>query len=179
MATLSNLPEDTRALVQSVVDVARAIFGASASSVFLLDEPTGELVFEAVSGAGQEFLVGTRFPAHRGIAGWVASSGQAMIADDLSQMPGFAREFAESTHYVPKALMAAPLESDSRVIGVIEVLDPAPQCRSNLGDLDLLSLFANQAALALRVAQRAREPHGDPDEQMVLAFRAFLRQRAA
>ncbi|CAO0832998.1 hypothetical protein SMICM17S_04384 [Streptomyces microflavus] len=55
-------------LLQSVVDVARAIFGAAASSVLLLDEEADELVFRAVSGEGQEFLVGRRFPAGRGIS---------------------------------------------------------------------------------------------------------------
>lgn len=170
---------DTRVLVQSVVEVARAIFGAGASSVFLLDEPAGELVFEAVSGAGQDFLVGTRFPAHRGIAGWVLASGQAMIADDLSEVSVFAQDLAESTQYVPSSLMAAPLLSDSRVLGVLEVLDPAPQSRSSLGDLDLLALFANQAALALRAAAHTRAPERLPDdEHMVDAFRDFLRHRA-
>jgi GAF domain-containing protein len=38
-----------RELLQSVVEVARAIFGAEASSIFLLDEETDELVFEAVA----------------------------------------------------------------------------------------------------------------------------------
>lgn len=174
--TLPTLPADTgREFVQSVVDVARAIFGAGASSVFLLDEAAGELVFEAVSGHGSGTLVGTRFPAHRGIAGWVLASGQAMIADDLSSVNTFARDLAESTDYVPSALMAAPLLSDSRILGVLEVLDPAPQSRSDLGELDLLSLFANQAALALRVVAHLRAP--DPQEQVVDAFRDFLRQR--
>ncbi|RMI28639.1 GAF domain-containing protein [Streptomyces triticirhizae] len=167
--------DGTRALLQSVVEVARAIFGAAASSVFLVDEDAGELVFQAVAGEGEEFLVGTRFPAHRGIAGWVASSGQAMIADDLTGVPQFARDLAESTRYVPDALMAAPLLSDGRVLGVIEVLDPAPRSRSDLGDLDLLSLFAHQAALALRVAGEAHRPAGDQD--LMDAFRDFLRTR--
>lgn len=95
-------------LLQSVVDVARAIFGAQASSVFLLDEETNELVFQAVSGQGEEFLVGRRFPADRGIAGWVVVSGEPMIVDRLSQNAAFDRDFARSTAYVPDALMAVP-----------------------------------------------------------------------
>ncbi|MFI6349180.1 GAF domain-containing protein [Streptomyces sp. NPDC050560] len=175
-------PSDrTSALLRSVVDVARAIFGAAASSVFLLDEGAGELVFRAVSGEGEDFLVGTRFPADRGIAGWVAASGQAMIADDLASMPDFARDLAESTRYVPKALMAAPLVSGfddgPRVLGVLEVLDPVPQPRSGLRDLDLLALFAHQAALALGVAEEPRVR--ESDEHMVDAFRDFLRARTA
>lgn len=140
-----------RELLQSVVETARAIFGAAASSIFLLDEPAGELVFQAVAGEGEEFLVGRRFPAGRGIAGWVVSSGEPMVVDDLTQDRSFARDLAESTRYVPNALMAAPLLDASGVLGVLEVLDPAPQARSSLAELDLLALFARQSACALRV----------------------------
>jgi GAF domain-containing protein len=145
-------------LLQSVVDVARAIFGAAAGSVFLLDEAADELVFQAVSGEGQDFLVGRRFPASRGVAGWVVASGEPMIVTDLSQNAAFDRELAASTEYVPDALMAAPLTHGDRVLGVLEVLDPVPQSRSSLDELDLLALFARQAAAALRVViDRAAE----------------------
>ncbi|MEV0783335.1 GAF domain-containing protein [Streptomyces sp. NPDC050423] len=153
-------------LLQSVVDVARAIFGAAASSVFLLDEETDELVFQAVSGQGEEFLVGRRFPAGRGIAGWVATSGEPMVVDDLSVTPSFDRSLAESTEFVPSALMAAPLISESRVLGVLEVLDPSPRARTEMRELDLLAMFARQAAAALRVvsfapADRERREGGE------------------
>ncbi|MFF0203370.1 GAF domain-containing protein [Streptomyces sp. NPDC005017] len=138
-------------LLQSVVDTARALFGAQASSILLLDDAADELVFEAVSGQGQEFLVGRRFAAGRGIAGWVAASGEPMVVDDLHRSTAFDRDIAESTGYVPDALMAAPLVRGSRVLGVLEVLDPSPQARSGLPELDLLCLFARQAAVALHV----------------------------
>ncbi|MFJ8441053.1 GAF domain-containing protein [Kitasatospora griseola] len=140
-------------LLQSVVDVARAIFGAQAGSIMLLDHESFELVFQAVSGQGQEFLIGRRFPAGQGIAGWVAGSGEPMIVDDLRRSATFDHETAESTGYVPDALMAAPLIHDDRVLGVLEVLDPAPGfSRAALPELELLALFARQAAVALRVA---------------------------
>jgi len=146
-------------LLQSVVDVARAIFGAAASSVFLFDEPAHELVFQAVSGRGEGWLVGHRFPASEGIAGWVVAAGDAVVADDLAGNPFFARSLAERTLYVPDALMAAPLVHGGRVLGVLEVLDPVPQARSSLSELDLLALFARQAAAALRVVlERAPAP---------------------
>lgn len=151
---------EVRELLQSIVEVARAIFGAQASSIFLLDEAAGDLVFQAVAGHGEEFLVGTRFPANAGIAGWVASSGQTMVVDDLTQHPVFARDLAESTRYVPQSLMAVPLIHDVRVLGVLEVLDPTPQARSSLGELDLLALFAGQAATALRVVTNHRATSG-------------------
>ena len=149
-------------LLQSVVDVARAIFGAQASSVFLLDEEAGELVFESVSGRGEDFLIGRRFPATAGIAGWVVATGEALVVDDLADNAVFDRDAAESTRYVPDALMAAPLVHGETVLGVLEVLDPVPQSRASLQDLDLLSMFARQAAAALRVVVD-RHPDGDGD----------------
>lgn len=148
-------------LLRSVVDVARALFGAAASSVFLLDEARHELIFQAVSGEGEDVLVGRRFPAKSGIAGWVVMSGEPVIVDDLSRNTDFDRAFAKSTQYVPDSLMAAPLTHGDRILGVLEVLDPAPQSRSSLDELDLLALFARQAAVALRVvADRRRQADG-------------------
>nr|WP_243876423.1 GAF domain-containing protein [Streptomyces sp. 846.5] len=143
-------------LLQSIVDVARAIFGAQASSVFLLDEETGELVFRAVSGQGEEFLVGRRFPAGQGIAGWVAVSGESIVVDDLTANSAFDRSLAQSTQFVPDALMAAPLVHGDQVLGVLEILDPSAQARSGLPELDLLSMFARQAAIALRIVTADR-----------------------
>lgn len=152
IAPVSPRPDPALAeLLQSVVDTARALFGAQASSVMLLEAEADELVFEAVSGQGQEFLVGRRFPASRGIAGWVAAAGEPMIVDDLRGSTSFDRDIAESTGYVPNALMAAPLLHGDRALGVLEVLDPSPQARSGLPELDLLCLFARQAAVALNV----------------------------
>lgn len=41
-----------RRLLQSIVEVARSVFGAAAASVLLVDEADGDLVFEAVAGEG-------------------------------------------------------------------------------------------------------------------------------
>ena len=68
-----------RSLLASIVETARAIFAAKASSIFLLDEDAEELVFEAVAGEGSDDLVGKRFPADTGIAGWVLATRQPLV----------------------------------------------------------------------------------------------------
>lgn len=143
-----------RELLRSIVDVARAIFGAAASSIFLLDEENDELVFEAVSGHGADTLVGERFSSSKGIAGWVLVTRQPLVVEDVAEDPRFAADVAHATGYVPKGLMAAPLLSDDRALGVLQVLDR--QARFTLAEIDLLGLFANQAAIALELLQRAR-----------------------
>jgi GAF domain-containing protein len=148
--------ESFRELLQSVVETARAIFRAEAASVFLLDEAADELVFEAVAGEGAATLVGKRFPSSTGVAGWVLVTRQPLVVDDVGADTRFSREAAESTGYVPKGLMAVPLLVDERALGVLEVLDRPSDSRFTLKEMELLSLFANQAAIALDLLQRAR-----------------------
>ena len=149
--------ESYRELLQSVVEVARAIFGARASSVFLFDEASDELVFEAVAGEGAEELIGRRFPSSTGIAGWVLVTRQPLVVEELQDDPRFAREAAESTGFVPKGLMAVPLLHEDRTLGVLEVLDRPQKAAFSLAEMELLGLFANEAAIALDLLQRARE----------------------
>jgi GAF domain-containing protein len=148
--------EAHRSLLQATVEVARAIFGAKAASVFLLDEEAEELVFEAVAGEGEGELIGMRFPAGTGVAGWVLTTRQPLIVDDLSADTRWSRSAAESTGYVPKSMMAVPLLVEERALGVLNVLDRPPESRVRLAEVDLLGLFANQAAIALDLLQRAR-----------------------
>ena len=148
--------EGHRPLLQAIVEVARAIFGARAASIMLLDDETAELVFEAVTGEGEETLVGRRIPSGTGIAGWVAASGQPLVVEDVASDPRFAVEEARRTGYVPKGLMAAPLVREDRIIGVLNVLDRPERRRFSVAEMDLLGLFAAQAAVALELLLQAR-----------------------
>jgi GAF domain-containing protein len=144
-----------RPLLQAIVDVARAILGARASTIMLLDDAAGEFVFEAVSGEGED-LVGWRVPASEGIAGWVAQSREALVVDDVTHDPRFDVEAARRTGYVPKGLLAVPLLHEDAVLGVLEVLDRPGRSLFNLAEMDLLGLFAAQAATALHLLLQAR-----------------------
>jgi GAF domain-containing protein len=143
-------------LLGSIVEVARAIFNGRAASIFLLDEDRDELVFEAIAGEGSDSLVGTRFPSSTGIAGWVLVTRQPLVLEDAGEDPRFAKEVAEATGYVPKGLMAVPLLHDERALGVLEVLDRPARPGAALEDVELLGLFAGQAAIALDLLQAAR-----------------------
>src|SRR3954466_15672510 len=166
-----------RALLRATVEVARAIFHAKAASVFLLDEETEELVFEAVAGEGADTLVGQRFPADTGVAGWVLVTRQPLVVDDLTADTRFSREAAESTGFVPKGLMAVPLLAEDRALGVLEVLDRPQRSKFSLQEMDLLGLFANQAAIALGLLQRARRARAALDGEGELAALARFAAR--
>ena len=166
-----------RELLQSIVEVARAIFRAKASSIFLLDEESDELVFEAVAGEGSDSLIGRRFPSSTGLAGFVLVSRQPLVIEDVLEDPRFSRETAESTGFVPKGLMAVPLLHEERALGVLEVLDRPSEARFTLQEMELLGLFANQAAIALDLLQRARRAQDTLVDEGELAVLTRLAQK--
>jgi GAF domain-containing protein len=143
-------------VLDSIVQVARAVFDARAASITLYDPDGDALVFRAVAGEGSDTLVGTRFSAMEGIAGYVLQSREPIAVEDVERDPRFARDLAESTGYVPQALMAAPLLSRDEAIGVLSVLDRSGDRALGLADMDLLALLARQAAVALVVVQAGR-----------------------
>jgi GAF domain-containing protein len=149
--------EAFRGLLGAIVEVARSIFGARASSILLFDEETEELVFEAVVGEGEEELLGMRFPAGKGIAGWVLATRTPLVIEDVREDPRFATDVAEDTGYVPSGLMAAPLLHDEQSLGVLEVLDRPGQSLFSLQEMELLGLFANQASIAVDLMLKARK----------------------
>ncbi len=162
------------ALLQSIVEVGRAIFSARAASVLLFDEEAGELEFAASAGEGSGELIGRRFPADAGVAGWVLSAGEPLVIEDVQADERFAADLARSTGFVPRGLMAVPLWSDERAIGVMEVLDRPQRAAFSLAEMDLLSMFGSQAAIALDLIQRARRAKAvleRGDERMAVVAR--------
>ena len=77
------------------------------------------------------------------------SSRTPLVLEDVQNDPRFAREVASKTGFVPKGLMAVPLLDDERVLGVLQVLDRPQRERFSLQEMELLGLFASQAAIAL------------------------------
>jgi GAF domain-containing protein len=169
--------ESFRALLSAIVEVARSIFGAKASSILLLDAETEELVFEAVVGEGEDTLLGTRFPAGEGIAGWVLATRTPLVIEDVHSDPRWSRDVAEGTGYVPKGLMAAPPLHEEGALGVLSVLDRPEQSLFSLREMELLGLFANQAAIAVDLLLKARQASrliGDEDGDGDIAVVARL-----
>jgi GAF domain-containing protein len=173
--------ETHRSLLQSIVDVARAILNAKASSIFLFDEEADELVFAAVSGAGSTTLPGKRIPSGTGIAGWVLATRQPIAVEDVASDPRHALDVAQDTGYVPKGLIAVPLLRNDRALGVLEVLDRPQRPGFALAEIDLLSMFADQAAIALDLLQHAQRAHAvvEGDDELAVVARVAAALSAA
>ena len=152
----SSLPVSNDALLRSIVEAAARIFQAAAASILLIDESAGDLEFKVSTGAANRDLVGMRFPFDSGIAGYVAMTGQPLAISNVEHDPRFNRDFARSTGYVPRSILAMPLLSGERVLGVMEVLDKLDAPAFGMQDMDLLAIFAGLSRSRLLWQSRCR-----------------------
>ncbi len=141
-------------LLELITRSAVEILNAEAGSLLLtLDDSSGDLEFRVAVGSSGHELVGQRFPAGRGLVGEVASSGKAVIVNDAAHDPRWGGEVAQGS-FITTAVLAVPLVAQNRVVGVLEVLNRKDGSIYVQEDLDLLTTFAGQAAIAIETARR-------------------------
>ena len=150
-------PPGGEAVLRSVVEATVALFDAEAASIALHDPATDRLVIRVAAGMAGEGAVGLAFSSGEGIAGYVFTTGQPLAVADVASDPRFDRAAAERTGYVPRSILAVPLLDDAGSIGVLEVLDRRGDQGFGLRDLDLASVFARQAAVAIRASRVERD----------------------
>ncbi|MEI7744706.1 MAG: GAF domain-containing protein [Chloroflexota bacterium] len=150
-------PPGGEAVLRSVVEATVTLFDAEAASIALHDPASDRLVIRVAAGTAGEGAVGLAFPSSEGIAGYVFTTGQPLAVSDVAADPRFDRGAAERTGYVPRSILAVPLLDDAGTIGVLEVLDRRGDGGFGLRDLDLASVFARQAAVAIRASRVERD----------------------
>ena len=102
---------------------ARELFDAEGCALILLDRRRNEFTFpissQRESGtAGEDRLAEIRFPADRGIAGWVVAHDEAALVEDTANDPRFYAGVDRETALETRSLLCAPLRSGGQSIGV-------------------------------------------------------------
>ena len=144
-------------LLEMIVATAAHVIKAQAASLFLVDKSRQELVFEVALGAKAEAVKKFRVPLGHGIAGLVAVTGQPMAvsAEDADTRVG--ADIARSIGYTPKSVLCVPLSYGDEVIGVLELLDKQDSPGFSVSDMESLSLFADQAAVAIEQSRNQNQ----------------------
>ncbi|MGI9147213.1 MAG: GAF domain-containing protein [Chloroflexota bacterium] len=143
-------------LLEMIVETAARIIDAQAVSLFLLDDTKQELVFEVALGQKAAEVKNLRVPVGSGLAGLVAASGQPMAISDAQHDPRHASDIARRVGYAPQSILCVPLFHLDEVIGVFELLDKSSAPSFTPMDMELLGLFANQAAVAIEQSRGQR-----------------------
>ena len=113
----TGIHEEFKCMLKQIAAFVRASAG---SLLLLMDD--GSLQFVAVYG-GKEGIIGERLPPGSGIAGVVAESLRPIISNNPSEDERWAKEFAVSIGYIPENILAVPVMTGNKIVGVLEVLN--------------------------------------------------------
>jgi GAF domain-containing protein len=136
-------------LLENILGSAVEILNAEAGSLLLLDEETGDLVFEVVISPVAADLLGDRLKPGVGLAGKVASEIKPLIVNNVEKDRDWYSEPDEQTGFITRGILAVPMVYKDDVIGVLEVINKKDRMPFNLDDQELLTAFAGQAAVAV------------------------------
>jgi len=147
---------DIDALLRYATRRAREMLDAEGCALLLLDHQRREFYFPVASEdeshqASTARLGEIRFPADRGIAGWVLEHNEPILVDDASNDPRFYSGVDQLTNMTTRSILCAPLHTRSGNIGVVEVVNPS-QGRFTTDDLEFLAALADDIAVAYEKA---------------------------
>jgi putative nucleotidyltransferase with HDIG domain len=142
---------DLRRVLTVALEKAEQFLAAETSSIWELDEASGELFFRVVRGRAAPEIENLRIPLGEGIVGSVAASGRAEVIVDVTADPRWIGDAARD--FDTRAILAVPLVSRGRVIGVLQLLNPLEADGFTEDDLRRMRLFAGPVAHALENAR--------------------------
>jgi phosphoserine phosphatase RsbU/P len=144
---------DLGELIHIILQIATRQTGAERGTVFLMDRERGEMWSLVGLGLDQHVI---RFPADRGIAGWVAREGVAVRLENAYDDVRFESEFDRRLSFTTRRVMGLPIRNEAGVIiGVLELLNKTDAFTAE--DEAFLDALSAHVALALEKAQLHRE----------------------
>ncbi len=140
---------DLDKLLEMIAREVTHVTNADRSTIFVVDREKGELWSRIAQNLE---ITEIRMPIDRGIAGYVATSGEIVNVADAYKDPRFNTEVDQLTGYKTHSLLCAPMVTrENDIIGVIEVLNKhgGPFTAE---DEEILLAFAGEAAVAVENA---------------------------
>jgi hypothetical protein len=146
---------DLQILLEKIDAAAVKLTGAMAGSIMLLDDKKEALRFRSTSGV--KVPVVNSLLVQDGIAWWVSRNGQIARVDDAQNDSRYTGTIDKITGFKTENVLCVPMFLDNEVIGVIEVLNKSTEGGFSKEDENLLSILANQAAIAVKNSRLAME----------------------
>jgi sigma-B regulation protein RsbU (phosphoserine phosphatase) len=141
---------DLDRMLAAIVDAATALLDCERATVFLYDAPRDELCSRIATGIADSPISEIRFPASRGIAGYVAKTGRRVNLPDAYADPRFNQEFDRASGYRTRSMLAVRLaDHDDVTVGVLQLLNKrhGPFDRR---DEEIAGFLGSQAGVAIQ-----------------------------
>ncbi|MEE8568330.1 MAG: GAF domain-containing protein [Anaerolineales bacterium] len=139
-------------VLQHITQQTKESLYVEGTSLWLLDEVTGDLEFKVASGKVADNMTGIRLGSGEGVAGWIVEHDEPLVVPDVRGDPRFSRKVDEQVGFETRAIAGAPIRVKGRTIGVLEAVNPLRD-EFMQEQIELLMGIAAQAGSAITHAQ--------------------------
>ena len=161
---------DIDILLKVIAEETKIAIQADRCTVFLLDKEKNELWSKVALGMDSREI---RFPADKGLAGYVVKTGEPLNIPDAYNDERFNPDVDKETGYKTKTILCLPIKNNNQeIIGAFQVLNKKEGVFTK-GDEDLLFAIGGSASIALENAQLFEQQKELYKEQKEL-FECFI-----
>jgi K+-sensing histidine kinase KdpD len=141
------------AILDSAAETIRKNFNYFDVTIFLVNRQEGQVILVAHSGNYVDFLPhGYRQGMTEGIVGWVASHGQKVLANDVTED----QRYVAYEYHSTRSELALPILVDQEVVGVLNVEDTKLHAFDET-DVMVLDTLCDQLGSAIKNARLYEE----------------------
>jgi serine phosphatase RsbU (regulator of sigma subunit) len=144
-------PLDLDEVIEAIFRSLRQVVQYDAAAIYLVTRGTQRLELVRDTGYPEGSDEAFRLSVGEGIVGWVAKTGEPLIVPDVRKDRRYV-----SARATTRSELAAPLVVEGRAIGVFN-LESDREDAYHDGHLEMLGVFAAQAAVAIERARLTRE----------------------
>ncbi|MBW1919987.1 MAG: sigma 54-interacting transcriptional regulator [Deltaproteobacteria bacterium] len=141
-------------LLELIIETATRMMRAKASSLLLLDRKTRKLYFKVAIGERKEEVRKFEINLGQGIAGIVAEKGEPLLIPDVTKDPRWYKQISESIGFETRSIACVPMKMGEETIGVVEIIDKEDGSAIKNEDMNILTVFAELASLAISNARK-------------------------
>lgn len=140
---------DLEMILNLIMNKISELVPAENWSLLLLDDAGEELGFYIAVGIDFDKVRNIKIPIGRGIAGYVAETGQPAFVSNVRRDPHFNDKVDRITGFVTRTIICLPLVVQKSVLGVMEIINVADLDEFRNTYLPILSIFTDYAAIAI------------------------------
>jgi signal transduction histidine kinase len=144
-------------LLRQIVAASLELTNCEAASIMLIDPATGELRFEISSNLNPSEMEKIVVPLDGSFAGWVYTHGEPRVIQDVSSTSGHYNKVDDTIEFQTRSVVAVPMKTHKQVIGVLEAINKLGDGKFTETDVNLLTILAGQAAIAIENARLFRQ----------------------
>ena len=140
-------------LLEYIMQKSQNVMSAEAASLMLVIDETNELEFKVALGPKAQAVKPYRLPIGKGISGWVAQTGEAVLIPDAYSDSRFDPSFDKRSGFRTNSMLCVPMIHQSKIVGVMTLINKMDGKPFNEYDQNLFTIFASQAALSIENAR--------------------------